>query len=218
MSISKEQFWNKIGSQNSPNELNDLFIKIYQKSLQESMWLIYPFVYHLVRRKFNRSPEDFTKGLLEEYKRVKKLYVETNDKLDRGLVPIYDIREKKANQSYRLKFVTVMEEYKNFIKCIELGHLTTLDLIDKLIKSHNNLPQNNLELKYIYWKLEFTEVVSFGFDDGKHDVLETHFGFWSEIFQIGYVMVKDNIESHFDDLEEMNTYLNSLKDGLKSPF
>lgn len=218
MSISNEQFWTIIKGQNSTYDLNDLLIKVYQESLQESMWMINHFIHQQVRRKFDRSPEEYTKGLLSEYELTQKIYVIVKNELQSGLVSPYKINEIRENQESRRKYLTVMEEYMNFIKCIEYGQLTTLDLIDKLIESVNSLPQINLELRNIYRILNFQEVVSFGFDDGRHDVIRTHFGFWSEIFQIGYVLVKNNIENHFDDLDEMNSYLNSLKDGLKSPF
>jgi hypothetical protein len=72
--------------------------------------------------------------------------------------------------------------------------------------------------------LKFDLVDSFGYDDGIHDVLQTHFGFWSNEYQLGLIEIKkvygqfERVYEHFDDLSELKSSLNSMKVNLKSPF
>jgi hypothetical protein len=65
----------------------------------------------------------------------------------------------------------------------------------------------------LYQYLDFDWVESFGYDDGIHDVLRNHNGYWSDEYKLGYITHPNGID-HFDDKHSFKLRLTNLKDSL----
>ncbi|MDB4752602.1 hypothetical protein OAF78_02445 [Winogradskyella sp.] len=224
MSISKEYFLNKIKDHSRGKNLQIILIETYQNTLRDNMIFVNLFVHQQITKKKDLSLNEYIIELFSYYKFIERIYkeilVELNSKKH-----VNNRYEKERRLENHKKSLDIMKDYLSFKNDVENCEYTPNELIDRLVDNLNRFSMYKKDKNLIYDELKFDLVESFGYDDGIHDVIHTHFGYWSNEYQLGYLIIKkilgnnfERVFEHFDDYSKLKSSLNSMKVNLKSPF